>query len=138
MIICKGEGNQWVICSIGKLLDLASGKCQEAHCGKTRQVAYEVIGCCLQISGVCRDGHRFNWSSSEFHMNKNHTKIFDVNLLLASALVVSGNSFSKVKMLFDFMHLAVISKTTFYTYQNRFIYPAVNSFYIQEQVNVIL
>ena len=46
----------------------------------------------LQLSGVCQ-------ASSEFHANKNHTNIFDINLLLASAIVVSGNSFTKVKML---------------------------------------
>lgn len=102
-------------------MELAGGKCQAANCIHSRQVAYEVTGCCLQLSGVCQGGHRFNWSSSEFHVNKNHAKMFDINLLLASAIVVSGNSFAKVKMLFNFMHLAVISKTTFYTYQHRFI-----------------
>ena len=115
-------------------MELAGGKCQAANCRHNRQVAYEVTGCCLLISGVCQDGHQFNWSSSEFHANKNHTKIFDINLLLASAIVLSGNSFAKVKMLFNFMHLAIISKTTFYTYQRRFICPTVNAFYIQEQV----
>ena len=32
------------------------------------------------------------------------------------------------------MHLAVISKTTFYNYQRHFICPIVNTFYIQQQV----
>ena len=123
-----------VICSINKLLDLAGGKCQATNCRQTRQVTYELTGCCLQLSGVCQDGHRFNWSSSEFHTNKNHTKIFDINLLMASAVVVSGNSFTKVKMLFNFMNLAIISKTTFYSYQCHFICPGVNTFYLQEQV----
>ena len=99
-----------------------------------KYVTYELTGCCLQLSGVCQDGHRFNWSSSEFHTNKNQTKIFDINLLMASAVVVSGNSFTKVKMLFNFMNLAIISKTTFYSYQCRFICPGVNTFYLQEQV----
>ena len=72
-------------------MELASGKCQVANCRHNCQVSYEVTGCCLQVNGVCQDGHRFHWSSSEFHVNKNHTKIFDVNLLLASVIVVSGN-----------------------------------------------
>ena len=66
----KGEGSQWVICSISKLLELAGGKCQVANCGLTRQVSYEVTGCYLQLSGVCQDDHWFKWSSSEFHTNK--------------------------------------------------------------------
>jgi len=60
IIVFKGEGSEWVICSISKLMELACGKCQEVNCAKTRQVAYEVTGCCLQINGVCQDGHRFN------------------------------------------------------------------------------
>ena len=92
-------------------MELASGKCQVANCRHNRQVSYEVTSCCLQVNGVCQDGHRFHWSSSEFHVNKNHTKIFDINLLLSSVIIVSGNSFNKIQMLFNFMHLAVISKT---------------------------
>ena len=115
-------------------MELASGKCQVANCRHNCQVSYEVTGCCLQLNGICQDGHRFHWSFSEFHVNKNHTKISDVNLLLASVIIVSGNSFNKIKMLFNFMHLAVISKTTFYNYQRHFICPAVNTFYIQQQV----
>lgn len=118
-------------------MELASRKCQAINCRYACQVSYEVTGCCLQLSGVCQDGHRFYWSSSEFHTNKNRTKIFDVNLLLASAIVLSGNNFTKIKMLSNFMHLAVISKTTFYSYQRGFICPTVNAFYKQEQVCTI-
>ena len=35
--------------------------------------------------------------------------IFDSNVLLASGIVLSGNSYNKVRMLFDFMQLAIIS-----------------------------
>ena len=116
-------------------MQLASGKCQEAHCDANREVSYEVNGSCLQLSGMCQNGHRFNWSSSEFHINKNQAKIFDSNVLLASVIVLSGNSYAKIKMLFDFMSLAIISPTTFYNYQRHFICPAVNKFYVQAQVN---
>ena len=77
--MCIGEGSQWVICSISMLMQLASGKCQEAHC----EVSYEVTGSCLQLSEVCQNGHRFYWSSSEFHTNKNQANIFDSNVLFA-------------------------------------------------------
>ena len=35
IIVFKGEGSEWVICSISKLMELACGKCQEVNCAKT-------------------------------------------------------------------------------------------------------
>ena len=116
-------------------MQLASGKCQEAHCEANREVIYEITGSCLQLSGVCSNGHRFHWSSSKHHINKNQAHIIESNLLLASVIIFSGNSYTKVKRMFDFMGLAIISPTTFYNYQRHFICPAVNKFYMQEQVN---
>jgi len=55
-----------------------------------------------------------------------------------SLLCLETYSFSKVKMLFNFIHLAIISKTTYYTYQNCFICPVENAFYMQEQVSIIV
>ena len=133
--MCVGEGSQWVICSISMVMQLASSKCQEAHCEANREVSYEINGSCLQLSGVYQNGHRFYWSSSEFHTNKKQANIFDSNVPLASVIVLSGNSYTNIKMPFDFMRLAIISPTTFYNYQRHFICPAVNKFYIQEQIN---
>ena len=116
-------------------MQLASGKCQEAHCDANREVSYEVNGSCLQLSRMCQNSHRYKWSSSEFHINKSQAKIFDSNVLLASVIALSGNSYAKIKMLFDFMSLAIISPTTFYNYQRHFICPEGNKFYVQEQVN---
>ena len=89
---------------------------------------------CVIIKGFCQNGHQFCWSSSEFHTNKNHANIYDSNLLLKSAIVLSGNSCVKIKMLCDFMQYCIISETTFYSYRREFICPAVNEYYIMEQV----
>ena len=117
-------------------MQLANGKCQDINCELRRDVFYEVTAGCVLIKGFCQNGHRFCWSSSEFHTNKNHAKIFDSNLLLSSAIVLSGNSYAKIKMLFDFMQLAIISESTFYSYQRQFICPTVYEYYTMEQVCV--
>lgn len=87
----------------------------------------EVTASCILIKGVCQNGNQFCW-------NKIHAKIFDINVLLASAIVLSGNSYTKIKMLFDFMQLAIIPKSTFYSYQCQFICPTVNEYYITEYI----
>ena len=122
-----------MLCSINLLMQLANGKCQEMNCELRRDVFYEVTAGCVIIKGFCQNGHQFSWSSSEFHTNKNHSKIFDSNVILASAVVLSGNSFAKIKMFFDFMQLAIISGSTFYSYQRQFICPTVNKYYVSEQ-----
>jgi len=54
-----------------------------------------------------------------------------------SLLCLETYSFSKVKMLFNFIHLAIISDNILYL-QNRFICPVENAFYMQEQVSIIV
>jgi len=115
------------------LIQLANGKCQEINCELSREVFYEVTAGCVLIKGSCKNGHRFFWSSSEFQANRSHAKIFDINVL-SSAIVLSGNSYAKIKMLFDFIHLAIISESTFYSYQRQFICPTINKHYTTEQV----
>ena len=133
-IIQFNLGSQWVMCSIKQLLQLANGKCREQECSCSREVCCEVTGNCVEINATCRNGHRFYWSSSKFHINKNQSKIFDINLLLASGIILSGNSYTKIRVLFDFMQLAIISPTTFYRYQCHFICPTVKKYYTDEQV----
>jgi len=140
-------GSQWVMCSIKQLLQLAHGKCRDQECNCSRKVCYEVAGSCIEINGTW---DRFYWSSSEFHINKNHSKKFDSNLLLASGIFLLGNSYTKIRVLFDFMQLAIIYPTTFYqefilnstksmnscfyNFQRHFICPTVEKYYTDEQV----
>ena len=81
-------------------MQLANGKCQEPDCSCNRQVCYEVTTSCVEINGMYKNGHRFYWSSSNFHVNKNQSKIFNIDVLLASGFVLSGNSYNKIQMFF--------------------------------------
>lgn len=65
-------------------------------------------------------------------------KFCDVHILLTSAIIFSGNSFAKIKLLFEFMHLAIIGKTTFYSYQRHWVSPAVKKYYSGVQVRNVL
>ena len=55
------------------------------------------------------------------------------NLLLASALLLSGNSYQKIGMMFRFLKLQYFSKTLFTQYQSLYIAPAVNEFWEQQK-----
>jgi hypothetical protein len=51
------------------------------------------------------------------------------NLLLASAIALSGNSFTKIGFLFKVMNMKFISKNLYNQYQNLFIAPVVQNYW---------
>ena len=116
-------------CSVEKLRYLVGIKCLEAGCGSPIDVDYSS---CLTMVGCCGNGHVLDWVLSDFHTNKNGSRIFNINLSLTSATILSGNSFAKISMLFKFMNIASIKKTSFHTYQRLFICPAINKFYVTQ------
>ena len=122
----------YIICSVEKLRQLLGGKCPHINCTSTIDIDYGMSGCCLTMIGCCGNGHVLDWTSSDFHTSKNGSCIFNINLSLASAIVVSGNSL--ISTFLRFMKVASIEKTTFHSYQRHFIIPAVNKFYINKQV----
>ena len=103
-------------------------------CTSQIDVDYEIIGSCLQVCGCCTSGHRLDWASSDFHLNQNNSRIYNSNLSLVAAIILSGNNFAKMNICFKIMGMPIVSRTTFYSYQRYFICPAVNKFYIKEQV----
>ena len=56
------------------------------------------------------------------------------NLCLAAAVVLSGNQFSRIKLMFRFADVACLSSTTFHAYRRLYICPVVNDHYLMEQV----
>jgi len=128
-----GKGT-YVVCSVEKLCQLVGTKCHESECGSPINIDYDVSGCCLVMFGCCANGHRLDWASSDFHTNKNGSKIYNINVALSAAIIFSGNSFSKISNCLKFMNVATISSSTFHCYQRHFIAPAVNKFYLKKQV----
>ena len=124
----------YIICSVEKLCHLIGGKCPEINCESPIDIDYSISGCCLIMFGLCENGHVLDWASSDFHINKNGSRIFNINLSLASAIVLSGNCFNKISTCFKFMDVASIKKMTFHNYQRHFICPAINTFYTKKQV----
>ena len=133
----KLDGDSFILCSVRKLLELVGVKCQENNCESVISVGYELCGCCIKLYGCCTNGHKLEWVSSDFHLNNNGSRVYNINIDLASAVILSGNSFAKLATFFKFMNASIISRTTFHSYQRHFICPAVNKFYVKEQVYLL-
>ena len=127
-----------IICSLHKLLQLVGQVCQVDGCRARREVDYKLTGCCITVFGICTSGHRFNWNSSDTLISQAGGMIYLDNLNFASALVLSGNNYRKIMVFARFYGLHIIEVTTFHGYQHNIICPAVDTFYKQEQVRILL
>lgn len=102
-----------------------------------RDIDYKIHGCSIKLFGICTQGHRFVWESSDVITSKAGGHLYLDNLNFASALILSGNNFHKIIVFARFYGLNIIGVTTFHGYQRNIICPAVDTFYKQEQVSLL-
>ena len=95
----EGSTNKHIIYSSLKLIELFGKVCQEEGCGEEYHLTNTIIGRCLTISARCSNGHLRKWSSSERVTN---SSVFLDNLDFATALVLSGNHFTKIHQFSQF------------------------------------
>ena len=106
-------------CSVNRVLELAAGVCNVKNCGSEREVDYKPSGCCIIIYGTCGNGHSYQWESSKRlgQEQQKHKRLHVDNLHFASAIVLSGNNYSKIEQFARFYRLNIISRSVFHGYQ---------------------
>ena len=106
--------------------------CKRHGCGCPLVYSKTYVGTCLVVSWGCQSGH----AGGRWSAQPSCDKIRARNLTLASALLLSGNSYTKVGLMFNFCNLQYFSSTLFNQYQQLYIIPAINDFWQQhlEQV----
>ncbi|XP_065886789.1 uncharacterized protein [Dysidea avara] len=123
-----------VLCNLDKLLMLFSGKCHKPGCVENCSIAkYKVIGCCVLIHSQCTNKHIFVWKSSEMLTSRTNNKLFQNNLLFASAIILSGQSYYKIADFANVLGLSVSSSSSFHCYQRHYICPGIEVFFNAEQ-----
>ena len=122
------------ICSVHKLLELVDNKCHHPNCNNLCPKKVKPSGCSIVIRGTCSAGHTYIWESSDILVNQNNVKMHVDNLLLSTAIVLSGNHYHKIQILCKFYGLQIPCSTIFHAHQRHYICPAVNAFYLKEQV----
>ena len=112
-----------------KIMELVTslhGKvCSRTTCSEPLQYKESFVGTCFVVSWTCRGGHfGGRWSSQP-----TCEEVRAGNLLLASAIALSGNSFVKVGFMFKICNIAFISRSVFYQYQHLYIAPSINEYW---------
>lgn len=111
------------ICSLDLFLKLFEGSCKTPNCDKALQVKHHFVGT-LVVNTWCKAGYTFRFASSE-EVNG----MFSNNLQAAAAILLSGNNFSKISRMADFMGLSFLSSSTFYRMQRLYLFPAVEEWW---------
>lgn len=107
------------------LLQLHGKRCGRSGCERNYVYKKTYVGTCLVVSWQCSAGHLGGrWASQPTCDN-----LRAGNLLLASCILLSGNSFTKVGLLFKFLNLQYFSSSLFYQYQKLFVAPAVDDYW---------
>lgn len=110
-------------------------KCQGAsRCDCTvKSFNKERQGSSVTIRGECQAGHRFKiWESQPKIGN-----VYCGNMLLAASILYSGQNFMEADEFLKILGLQSISKRTYYQYQHRYIFPAVDLEWKKQQNQVL-
>ena len=107
------------------LTELHGSVCKCAGCGKQLEYKQRYLGTCLVVNWGCFSRHfAGRWASQPTCVN-----LRAANLLLASAIALSGSSYTKIGFLFNIMNLKYISKNLFNQYQSLLIAPTVATYW---------
>ena len=113
LILDNSHGVETIImCYVDRLLELIGSQCK--FCSLQCKVSARAVGCSLVVKMVCSIGHTFSWASSPVVTNSNKPVLYKANLIFASAVLLSGNSYYKVLQLCRFMNLKCISEFEMY------------------------
>ena len=121
-----------VIVSINKLVELSTDTCALEStgkvCGEVLCLTHDVtsIGSRGEITRKCRNGHRQKWISSEVLGAKHNSDFYLNDYLLAAAIIISGNNFSKFALLSKALGLSIISSNTFTRFQKHCAAPVIS------------
>ena len=80
------------------------------------------------VNGTCPDGHVLSWQSQPL--------IRDVgagNLLVATAILFCGLTFTGISNLAKLLDLAMFSESTFYRLQKEYLFPVIHTNYVMQQ-----
>ena len=107
------------------LIELHGPVCKRTGCNRQLEFSSSFVGTCLVVHWSCNAGH----FGGRWAAQPTCEGIRAGNLILASAIPLSGNSFTKIGFLCKVMKLHYFSKNLYNQYQSLYIAPAVNDYW---------
>ncbi|XP_068112059.1 uncharacterized protein [Hyperolius riggenbachi] len=114
--------------------ELLRKRCCTVDCCFERLTKFDkrMVGTLLKVFATCAGGHNFLLWQSQPRIQS----VAVGNLLLASAIVCSGSSYTKVKEMFDLMNIKIFGSQSFSNYQIGAIFGAIDHNWLLEKERV--
>ena len=105
-------------------------RCPEC-CAPVIKKHHSTQGTQLFVTLICINDHTFSWQSQPML-----ERMAAGNLLLSSSILLTGSTYTRVALLANILNLKFFSENTFYTIQNKYLFPVINEFWLREQNSV--
>lgn len=89
-------------------------------------------GSLLVVSLVCIEGHLSQWRSQPLI-----NSMAAGNLIVSGSIFFTGNSFTRIKEMFDAASIPIMSKSVFMQIQKQYVIPVVNYFYQNQRLEIL-
>ena len=100
------------------------------NCGQEVELNTYVRGTLLTVKGTCTEGYVLNWQSQPLDMGAG-------NLLLSTAILFCGLTFTRVANMAQLLNLAIFSESYFYRLQKEYLFPVIHTNYLMQQDAVL-
>ena len=95
-------------------------------CGQEMvELKTSTTGTSFEVNGICPNGHILHWQSQPVVRY-----ILTGNLLLAAAILLSGQTFTSFANLADVLNLVMFGERCYYDLQREYVYSVVHTTYV--------
>ena len=121
------------------MLELSENGFQHHSCSgnsKVTKCTAKVEAGVMCVYWGCTKGHQGRWTSSESLCQKERQNIYTNSILLAAAVIITGNNYDKINLFFQFMNLGFMSKATFSRLPRNYAIPTITSLWKEMKTDV--
>ncbi len=106
------------IVSLPKMMELKGSACTHTMedgslCSNLLTFNSSTKGSVCFLTGTCAIGHNGSWKSSEILTSNRNSNVYVNDLISMASILISGNNFTKVSLLFQFLNLQIPKESTF-------------------------
>ncbi|KAK7901331.1 hypothetical protein WMY93_018100 [Mugilogobius chulae] len=117
-------------------ITICTEKVAKKECGAAGPFEVDLIkrGTALIVKWMCPNGHIvWQWNSQPTFKFKMQAGDF----MLATNILLSGNNYSKVALLFNYMNMGMVARTTFFSIQDAYCVETIEDFWEESRASVI-
>ncbi|XP_048462444.1 uncharacterized protein LOC125485133 [Rhincodon typus] len=106
----------------------AFSRCEHLNCNGKIDLELQIVATAMKVVSHCCHGHTSIWWSQPLLKGAPAG-----NILLVSSIVLSGNNYRKIALMFKFLNMCPVSYQSFFKTQKSYVQPSVTNFWKKMQ-----